>query len=121
MADQDRLSHARRVDGLHQEPSSLDQQGQSNPQFNQAAAQGDHAAFQGRGSEMVEKDGSRMHHRPPEEISRDQTSQDFNKAWTGEQRAAARAQQLRDRYAAKSQSDNHKEQQGHQQRPGQRM
>lgn len=34
MSDQDRFSHARHVEGLHTEPSSLDRQGQSNPQFN---------------------------------------------------------------------------------------
>ncbi len=121
MSDQDRLSHARHVEGLHKEPSSLDQQGQSNPQFNQAAGQGDQSANQGRNSEMIEKDGSRMHHRPPEEMSKDQTRQDFNKAWTGEQRAAARVQELRARYGVKPQNDNAQDQQSQQQRPGQRL
>lgn len=122
MSDPDRLSHARTVGGLHQEPSALDRQAQSNPSFNQAAS-GEQAPHtqQGRGSEMVEKDGSRMHHRPSDDLAAGQTRQDFDKAWSDEQRAASRASELRARYAKPSNDDAMQDSQSQRHSPGQRM
>ncbi len=122
MSDQDRLSYARNVEGLHQEPSSLDRQGQANPAFNQASSsEQTPEAQQGRGSEMVEKDGSRMNHRPSEEMTKPQTRKDFDQAWTGEQRAAARADELRARYARPSNDTAASDTQTQRQAPGQKM
>lgn len=122
MSEQDRLSHARNVEGLHSEPSPLDRQEQSNPRFNQAAENRQLPdAQQGRNSGMIEKDGSRMHHRPSDELAKPQNQKDFDRAWTGEQRAAARIDQLRARYAAKPHSEGAGDQQTQNQRQGQKM
>lgn len=122
MSDSDRLSNARTVEGLHAEPSALDRQAQANPVFNQAAENAQKPeAQQGRNSEMIEKDGSRHNMRPPEDMARVQDRQGFSKAWTGEQRAAARVNELHARYGKHSQTDNQSDQHNQTQRPGQRM
>lgn len=122
MSDQDRLSHARNVEGLHSEPSSLDNQAQSNSAFNQAASNSQNAdAVQGRNSEMVKKDGSRHNMRPPEDVAHAKNSRDFDKAWTGEQRAAARINELRSRYSNQPQDNNQSDQQNFGQRSGQKL
>lgn len=122
MSDQDRLSHARQVEGLHSEPKALDSQAQSNPDFNKVAEGGERgSSLPGRNSEMIEKDGSRHDMRPPKDMSRDQDSQTFNKAWTGEQRAAARINELRARYGVKQQTDGQPDHERQSHKPGQRM